>query len=95
MTVKIWLNNSAVENQLLNGQGIENIERGIMEQTLREIQGQFVIDFGTEGAFKIEGRTTAPSRFGTHRTAFKISAADAKTAAILHRNPGWLGKFSQ
>lgn len=94
MAISIWLDNKFVESKLLNGSSIEGVEREIMEGRLAEIQGQFLMDFGIEGLFKVEGRVTAPSsRFGTHRTSFKISAADTKTAAILRRNPGWLAKF--
>lgn len=93
MSIKIWLDSAVIERRLLNGAALEAIEREIMSQKLSEIQGQFIMDFGIEGVFKIDGKTTNPSRYGTSRTAFKISAADARTAAVLAKNPGWLGKF--
>lgn len=95
MSIKIWLDSAVVERRLLNGAALETIEREIMSQKLSEIQGQFIMDFGVEGGFKVEGKTTNASRYGTSRTAFKISAADAKTTAILRRNPSWLVKFIQ
>lgn len=94
MTIKVWLNSQGVEQTMLNGVKLERVEREIMEQKLSEIQGQFVTDFGTEGTFEIVAKTSNPSaRYGTQRTGYRITAADAKTTAILKRHPGWLGKF--
>lgn len=94
MTIKIWLDYKGVEQSMLNGPGIEQIERETMEQKLSEIQGQFIVDFGVEGKFEIVAKASSPStKYGTRRTGYRIVAADAKTAIILKRHPGWLGKF--
>lgn len=95
MSIKIWLDSAVVERKLLNGSALETLERDIMSQKLTEIEGQFLVDFGVEGAFRIDGKTTQPSRYGTSRTAFRISAADARTTIILKRHPGWLSQFLQ
>lgn len=94
MAIKIWLDYKGVEQSMLNGPGIEQTERETMEQKLSEIQGQFIVDFGVEGKFEIVVKVSSPStKYGTRRTGYRIVAADAKTAAILKRHPGWLGKF--
>lgn len=95
MATKIYYNSSGVQDVLM-GEKLANLEREMMESKLSEIQAQFVMDFGTEGAFMIEQHTSAPNpKFGTTRTTFRIVATDAKTGAILKRHPGWLDKFIQ
>lgn len=94
MAIKIWLDHKGVEQSMLNGSGIEQVEREMMELKLSEIQGQFIVDFGVEGKFEIVAKVSNPSaKYGTRRTGYRIVAADAKTTAILKRHPGWLGKF--
>lgn len=94
MSIDIWWDNKALE-KVLQGSGIEHLERETMEQKLSEIRGQFITDFGTEGEFEIVSKAAQSTKYGTSRLKFMIIPASAKTRAILKRHPGWLAKFVQ
>lgn len=87
--VGIYYNKSGIR-EILKGQSIANIEQDLMMKKLNRIEAEFLQSFGTEGKFEIKKVDTNSRR---SRTTFRIVSADAKTTAILKRQPGWLAKF--
>ena len=81
------LNRSGVGTLILKNNGqLQQLENQVMDNVLSEVRARFINEFGFEGRFKLAG-------FTTDRSTYKIAAEDAKTAAILKRNPGWLDQF--
>lgn len=76
---------------IMKGQAIADIEQQIMMERLTTIRAAFFQRFGFEGAFEIKRVDTNSRR---SRTTFRIVASDAKTGAMLKREPGWLARFN-
>lgn len=76
--------------QIMKGNGISKIEQDIMMQKLGLIKAEFLQTFGFEGSFEVKKVDTQSRR---SRTSFRIVASNAKTAAALKRQPGWLARF--
>lgn len=76
--------------EIMKGQAISNIEEQIMSQRLGQVKAEFLQHFGFEGNFIVKKVDTNSKR---SRTTFRIVANDARTNAVLKRQPGWLAKF--
>ena len=76
--------------EIMKGQPIANLEQDLMMQRLGQIQAEFLQTFGVSGSFEIKRVDTTSRR---SRTTFRIVPTDARTAALLKRQPGWLAKF--
>lgn len=95
--MKIYWNNDAMEG-LMKSDKIDKIEHDIMMQKLDEIKAAFLQEFGFEGAFSIQqvvtsGTVRINSSLHGGRVSYRIKADDARTAAVLKRQQGWLGRF--
>lgn len=66
------------------------MEQGIMQQKLSQVQAEFLQHFGFEGKFEIKAVVTNSRR---SRLTYRIAASDAKTTAALKKEPGWIAKF--
>lgn len=87
--IGVYYNESALRD-IMKSQGITNIEEQIMMEKLSIIKAEFLQRFGFEGSFRTEIVSTNSKR---SRMAFKVFAADKRTAAALKTQPGWLGRF--
>ena len=88
--VKFYLDRPGVsEVILLNKRKTGELEYRHMSKLLSEIQASFLQTFGFQGGFELKYK---PTQF---RTAYRISASDARTSATLKRNPGWLAQFTK
>lgn len=98
--VKFYLDQAGVRDVVYRGGKLKNVEREVMEKELSEVRAAFLQEFGFEGSFNLEfayakvGGKSAGYVNGV-RPTYRISATDARTGAVLKRNPGWLGKFSK
>lgn len=75
---------------IMKGSEIGNIEQEIMMQKLSQVKAEFLQTFGFEGGFEVKRVDTNSRR---SRTTFRIVTTDARTTAVLKKQPGWLGKF--
>ena len=75
---------------IMKGSEIGNIEQEIMMQKLSQVRAEFLQTFGFEGGFEVKRVDTNSRR---SRTTFRIVTTDARTTAVLKKQPGWLGKF--
>lgn len=75
---------------ILKGNEISQMEQQIMMERISRVQSEFLQRFGFNGKFEIKRIDTNSRR---SRTTFRIVASDAKTTAVLKREPGWLDKF--
>lgn len=75
---------------IMKGPEIGNMEQDIMLQKLSQIKAEFLQTFGFEGGFEVKRVDTNSRR---SRTTFRIVTTDARTTAVLKKQPGWLGKF--
>lgn len=87
--VKIYYNNDAFRS-IMKGKEISEMEQDMMMSRLNQIEAEFLQRFGFEGAFELKRVDTNSNR---SRTTYRIVAANARTTAVLKREPGWLGKF--
>ena len=78
---------------LMQGQQITNLESETMERIKSEIAANFLQKFGTEGTFNIEMVQTPGNAYHGGRNSYRITAGDAKTTALLKKEPGWLAQF--
>ena len=74
------------------------MEQDLMMKKLDEVKASFLQEFGFEGYFSIEQRKTSGTKringkLHAGRTSWRIRASDARTAAALKRQSGWLGRF--
>ena len=95
--IKVYIEQSDVQAVVYRNPKLQNLERDFMERALGEVRAAFLNEFGTEGKFNLQfrwGKVNSPYVNGV-RPVYKVVAADAKTTAILKRNPGWLARFSQ
>lgn len=76
--------------EIMKGPEIADLEQNLMMTKLSQVQAEFLQTFGFEGSFVIKKVDTNSKR---SRTTFRIVANDARTTAILKRQPGWLAKF--
>lgn len=84
-----WLDQPGVSEVILRkNKKLDELEEAHMEKVLADVKAKFLLDFGTEGEFELSYRPTK------YRSAYRISAANAKTATILKANSGWLAQFS-
>ena len=95
--MKIYWDNKEMEG-LMKSSKISTMEQDIMMQKLDQIKAAFMQEFGFDGKFDIQSKTTSGTlrikgKLHGGRISFRIRAADARTAAVLKRQPGWLGKF--
>ena len=91
--VSLWLSKQGISD-ILNGDNIKRVERELMESRLAEVNNKFLQEFGFEGVFRIEAKTTNPDRkYGTTRVSYRIAADDRRTTAALNRQSGWLNQF--
>lgn len=90
--IGIYYNNPTLQ-KFITGDKIAKIEENIMQQKLAQIKAEFVQTFGVEGNFTISAVTTSGGLSHRSRITYRISAADAKTTALLKTRPGWLKGF--
>lgn len=98
--VKFYLDQAGVRDVVYQGGKLKNIEREVMERALSEVRAAFLQEFGFEGNFNLEFRYSKVGGKGAGyvngvRPNYRIRAADARTGAVLKRNPGWLGRFAK
>ena len=91
--VGFYYDEAGLSHLLRHDPDLQKLEQDIMMQRLDEVRASFLQNFGTEGTFELWVVSTGGGMNKRPRTAFRISAADAKTGAILKRHPGWLGQF--
>lgn len=85
-----WLDQSGVSQVILfKNEKLDSLEESYMERVMADVKTKFLLDFGVEGVFELKYQPTKL------RSAYRISAADAKTTAILQANSGWLAQFSE
>ena len=82
----------------MQSDGISKIEQQEIMNILSRVEASFLQEFGFKGKFEVKSITTSGvfkkgSSLHGGRTSWRIVAADAKTTAILKRQPGWLAKF--
>lgn len=87
--IGIYYNESGLR-EIMKGAPLAQLEQEIMMQKLNQVKAEFLIQFGVEGGFEVKKVDTQSKR---SRTTFRIVTTDARTTAILKRNPGWLAKF--
>ena len=75
---------------IMKGQPLADLEQQVMMQKLSQVKAEFLNTFGIEGSFEVRRVVTNSKR---SRTTFRIVASNARTTAILKRQPGWLAKF--
>lgn len=76
---------------IMKGPELANLEQNIMMERLTTIKAAFFQRFGFEGSFEVKMVDTNSRR---SRTTFRIVASDARTTAVLKREPGWLARFN-
>lgn len=84
--------------ELMQSEKVSKIEQQEIMNRLSNIQASFLQRFGFEGKFEVKSVTTSKvirssGQFHGGRTSWRIVAADARTTAVLKREPGWLAKF--
>lgn len=97
--MKIYWNNNAME-ELMTSSKISKIEQDVIMRKLNEIESAFFHEFGFQGKFKVEQRTTSGTislnnRLHAGRTSWRIVADDKRTGAALKSQSGWLSRFTQ
>lgn len=88
-SIGIYYDEQGLRN-IMKGPEISNLEQEIMMQRLSQVRAEFLQTFGFEGGFEIKRVDTNSRR---SRTTFRIVTTDARTTAVLKRQPGWLSKF--
>lgn len=78
--------------EIMKSPEIAGIEQDLMMQRLGQVKAEFLQTFGFEGEFEVKRVDTNSKR---SRTTFRIVANNARTTAVLKRQPGWLAKFVQ
>lgn len=78
--------------EIMKSPEITGIEQDLMMQRLGQVKAEFLQTFGFEGEFEVKKVDTNSKR---SRTTFRIVANNARTTAVLKRQPGWLAKFVQ
>lgn len=78
--------------EIMKSPEIAGIEQDLMMQRLGQVKAEFLQTFGFEGEFEVKKVDTNSKR---SRTTFRIVANNARTTAVLKRQPGWLAKFVQ
>lgn len=76
--------------EIMKSPEIAGIEQDLMMQKLGQVKAEFLQTFGFEGEFEVKRVDTNSKR---SRTTFRIVANNARTTAVLKRQPGWLAKF--
>ena len=76
--------------EIMKSPEIAGIEQDLMMQRLGQVKAEFLQTFGFEGEFEVKRVDTNSKR---SRTTFRIVANNARTTAVLKRQPGWLAKF--
>ena len=87
--IGIYYNEKGLRD-IMKSSELAELELRIMEEKLHIIEAAFFQRFGFAGAFEIRKVDTNSKR---SRTTFRICASDAKTGAILNREPEWLAQF--
>lgn len=87
--IGIYYDEQGLRN-IMKGHNMSQLEQQIMTQKLSQIEASFLQQFGFNGSFTLKAVTTN-SRRG--RVTYRIVAANARTTAVLKRQPGWLAKF--
>ena len=82
---------------ILSSSKMENMEQQIMMSKKSQVEAAFLNHFGTTGSFKVSvvrssNKTWKGKRFAG-RVIFRIVPNDAKTYAILRKQPGWIEQF--
>lgn len=77
--------------EIMKSPEIAGIEQDLMMQKLGRVKAEFLQTFGFEGEFEVKRVDTNSKR---SRTTFRIVANNARTTAVLKRQPGWLAKFT-
>lgn len=75
---------------IMKGNAISQMEQQIMMQKLSQVKAEFLQHFGFEGNFELKKVDTNSRR---SRVTYRIVSTNARTAAALKREPGWLAKF--
>jgi|GEM_PF-1372766 len=94
--VKFYLDQTGVQKAIYKSSRLKDAERDVMERALSETRAAFLNEFGFQGEFILEYREAkVNSRYISGiRPTYRIKAGDARTGAVLKRNPGWLSRFS-
>lgn len=95
--MKIYWENQAMED-LMSSDKISTMEQDLIMKKLDEVKASFLQEFGFEGRFSVEQIRTSGTRringkLHSGRTSWRIRADDARTTAVLKRQPGWLSRF--
>lgn len=95
--MKIYWENKAMED-LMSSNKISTMEQDLIMKKLDEVKASFLQEFGFEGKFSVEQRRTSGTsrikgKLHAGRTSWRIRADDARTVAVLKRQPGWLSRF--
>lgn len=87
--VRIWYDKKNIGNDILKGnQKLKDMERNAIQHALNNVEAQFMQQFGFQGKFEVKYDPTK------YRSRFRLIAADARTTAVLKKNPGWLKQFA-
>ena len=83
---------------LMSSNKISTMEQDLIMKKLDTVKASFLQEFGFEGKFRVEQKTTSGTKringkLHAGRTAWRICADDARTTAALKRQSGWLGRF--
>lgn len=87
--IGIYYNEQTLRS-IMKSPEIASMEQQIMMAKKSQIEAEFLQTFGFQGEFEIKRIDTSSRR---SRTAFRVVAGNARTAAALKRQPGWLGRF--
>lgn len=86
--VTFKLDRDIAGNQLIRSNpAMIDLQITAINKVLSSATAQFFAEFGVHGKFQIV-------EFMTDRHSVKIEAADAKTAYVLKKHPGWMNQFN-
>ena len=84
---------------IISSAQMEALEQQIMMQKKNQIEAAFLQKFGVPGKFKTTVVYTPNKRWhGNYhggRVIFRVVPDDARTYALLRREPGWINQFIQ
>ena len=82
---------------IMSSSQMEALEQEIMMQKKSEVEAAFLQKFGVPGAFKFSVvRTSNKTWFDKYhggRVIYRIIPDDARTYALLRKEPGWIDQF--
>lgn len=82
---------------IMSSSTMETMEKEIMMRKKGEVEAAFLQKYGVPGKFKFSVVRSQNKTWGGHRyggrVIFRIIPDDARTYALLRKNPGWLNQF--